>query len=314
MTNKNETKKANNTDGNRPNTRSSLLSSGCIGAFYTMKGFFLKVKPAYTIDKVVFSFVQKGKSGEGFDIYVDIDKFDLLCDYILSRELTRLLKDSNHEHSAWEYRTGIDGSKVINIFQGNSGIVIHGFDGKKKVNANVPVAYEELMITAKWHRRIFSVYSDKMIQFCLQAMENHSKYYKNQDEDTDSASGSSLHSATSSNPESTDNVNKCSPSNNKQTISTPIANEAFITIKTSTAIKEYGANKNLCFMGYTQHNKELIFVIPFENIPHFNQLNWQKFYAAGKNSADILVNVGYVPYKNKFLVTDINAFDAMSKS
>ncbi len=311
-----------NSKTQRPNSRSALLKSGCIGAFYTLNGYFLKVKPAYKIDKVIFSFVQKGKSGEGFDIYVDIDKFDLLCDSILSKDFGKLLPESNQEHPAWKYVTGNNGSKSLTIFKGNHGIVIHGYDGQKKRNASVPVYYTDLQITAKWHRRIFSKYSEKLILFCMQAMEDKSKYFNTQSENPEPVEDSRKTPADDHHVNSTEQHKKASAqAANIQGSSTTGANsrnagngkpakganEIFIKIKTSTTIQEYGNHKNLCFMGYTQRNKELVFIVTPDNISHFDQANWKAFYNAAKKSTDIIVNIGYVPYKDKLLVTSIAA-------
>lgn len=132
-----------------------LLSESCIAAFYTMSGYFVKVYPALNIDKVKFSFVEKGKQGSGFDIYVDVEKFLLLTIDILSGAFfRRLAEDKGDFPQAWTYVTGENGAKNLAIGAGKKGIVIQGRvkneDKSKAKSAFVPVgSYADLRTMAE---------------------------------------------------------------------------------------------------------------------------------------------------------------------
>lgn len=122
------------------------LKESCIGAFYTQKGYFCKIAPAFDIDKVKFAFVELGKAGAGFDIYVDVMDFILLVEDILSFRLAKRIEvDEGQYPSAWVYKTGENGEKSIAIGKGQKGVVIQGRNSEKKANAFVPVgSYDEL--------------------------------------------------------------------------------------------------------------------------------------------------------------------------
>ena len=304
-------------ENKRPNSRSSLLKSGCYAACYTQNGFFVKVKPALTIDKVVFSFVKKGTSGSGFDIYVNIDKFDLLCDDILSRELLRNLQGSSLEAPAWEEVTGEKGSKTLKLFQGKSGIVINGYVKDKNQAANVPVKYNDLRTIAKWHRRISNIYFDKMAQVCINTMVSNSRYFEQNDDDEDEdlpganesteVKGQDSKERQSSQPANTkDNTpaESAKPGSDEKTTN---PNEVFVIIKTSTVVKEFGSHKNFCFKGITKNGKELTFIVALSNIPTIGEKKWNAFYDHTKVHEGFICNIGYVKCQDRLLVTNIES-------
>lgn len=125
----------------------AMLEQGCIAECYTLNGYFVKVYPCFEIDKVKFSFVMKGKKGEGFDIYVDTDDFSLLCDDIESfRMAQKISKDAGQYPGAWKYTTGENGALSVAIGKSQKGgIVVQGRNGNTKVNAFVPLTgYNDL--------------------------------------------------------------------------------------------------------------------------------------------------------------------------
>ena len=134
-----------------------MLSTGCIGEFYTLNGYFFKVYPCFEIDKVKFSFVEKGKNGTGFDIYVGTDDFSLLCDDILKGYMSRKIAEDNGRYpSAWKYITGENAAKELAIGKSQKGgIVVQGRDKTGNKNAFVPIqSYDDLRILAKWYNMV----------------------------------------------------------------------------------------------------------------------------------------------------------------
>lgn len=151
---------------------------GVIAAFYTLNGWFVKIKQAYAIEKVCFSFVKKGEKGAGFDIYVNIDVFDNLCDEILSGEFAqKLAADHGAYPAAFKYVCGQNGANELSIGRGKSQpIVIQGRNKSKKYNAFVGILdYGELKTMAKWFRRTSETYFKEMSDLVINAVMHKSK-------------------------------------------------------------------------------------------------------------------------------------------
>lgn len=152
---------------------------GNICCFYADKSF-LKVKQAFGIDRICFSFVKKGTKGSGQNIYMTIDEFDLLCDSILSLNLFKKISAEKQKNAqfpgAYVYVTGKDGTKKICIGAGKSNaadaVCIQGVgpakDGKKD-NIFVGTTYKELVIMARWWNRISKPYYDDMVNMIYSA-------------------------------------------------------------------------------------------------------------------------------------------------
>lgn len=124
------------------NSISEMLKIGCIEQDYTLNGYFVRVYPAFSIDKVRFSFVKRNTGGkEAFDIYVDTWIFQNLCDEILSGAFARkLAKDKGDYPTAFQYTTGENASKHLAIGAGKAGLVISGrVTGEHPQNALVKV-------------------------------------------------------------------------------------------------------------------------------------------------------------------------------
>lgn len=300
-----------------PNSRTSLLKNCCYAAFYTLKGYFVKVKPALTIDKVVFSFVKKGTSGKGFDIYVDVDKFDLLCDSILSKELTKFLPGSSLEKPAWDYTTGDKGNKTLKIFQGNSGIIINGHISDTKQAGNVPVNYDDLRILAKWHRKISARYYDQLVETCINAMIDNAKFFENQDgEETQVAPDTNTSIVNAQQPKAGQGTKDAAGNKNKTNGKTgdekspKNPNEIFVMIRTTTNVMEYGKCGNYCFKGVNKKSKELVFIITPDSINAIGSNKWNVFYESTKKASGFYFNIGYVTCKDKLLVTSIESVAA----
>lgn len=164
------------------------LEDGCIAEFYTLNGFFCKVRPTLCIDKVKFSFVKKGSAGEeSTDIYVNTDNFDELCDEILSRRLEEKIAEQKGQYpDAWQYVTGDNGCKTLAIGKGSSQpIVIQGRETEKKgentvnkVNAFVGIAsYNDLVPMAKWWRRASEKYYSELSEVLITGMNKNASFH-----------------------------------------------------------------------------------------------------------------------------------------
>ncbi len=148
------------------------INEGLLGACYTQKGWFVKIKPCLSIDKIKFAFVKMNSKGSGFDVYCDIPKFDLLCDDILAFRLERKIEQEkalqvsdpkNHQNpTSWVHKTGEKASKFVRIGAGKSGVLIQGGKaGEDNQFANVPCAYDDLRIIAKWFKRVSARWFDE---------------------------------------------------------------------------------------------------------------------------------------------------------
>ena len=151
---------------------------GQIAAWDTLNGWFCTLTPAYNIDKIRVDFVKKGTNAKNsFSIYVDMDRFDILCDDILSmRFKEKLNQDNKHDYpEAWRYVTGEDGSKELRIGFGRKNICIQGSDKKKEGCFGVVgiPSYDDLRIMAKDFRRTSAQAYAEKTRKCLEAAEGH---------------------------------------------------------------------------------------------------------------------------------------------
>lgn len=158
----------------------SFLADGCLAAFYTLDSWFVKIYPVLSIDKVKFSFAEKGKKGKGFDVYVDTPVFLLLCRDILSGRLWKLIEaDKSDYPSAWNYRTGQNGTKELHLGKGKRGVVLQGrYNGGDEGGkcGFIPLSCEDLRIMAELFLMVTGVtpvegYWKDLRDLCLKGME-----------------------------------------------------------------------------------------------------------------------------------------------
>ncbi len=119
----------------------------------------LKVYPAYGIDKLKFSFIEKGASGKGksFDIYMECLRdgaqcFDNWAYDILHGRFERILnaeKQAGEKYpKSYKYTTGETAEKAIGIMNSTIGgycvnASVPGEDGKM-IFCNIPVSFHDL--------------------------------------------------------------------------------------------------------------------------------------------------------------------------
>lgn len=153
----------------RKSLRKKYAEEGCLNAAFTLNGWFLKIKPAYDIDKIIFCFVQKGTSGKNsFNVYLDVDIFDLWMEDVSNFRMKKIIETehNNGEKYPKEYKavTGENGSFTVGICASDktSGMFVINGSGKHKENgtftgnilrAFVPVDYNWLRITSKYYKR-----------------------------------------------------------------------------------------------------------------------------------------------------------------
>lgn len=117
------------------------------------KSWGLIVRPWFSADKLVFSFIEKGKNGAGFDIFIDCQKdgaqcfdnwaYDILHDRRLEYILANEKKQGQKYPAHYKYVTGESGNKSIGIANANNGgYIINGM--VDKTYANVMVGYHDL--------------------------------------------------------------------------------------------------------------------------------------------------------------------------
>lgn len=121
---------------------------------YTLNSFFVTLSPWFEGDSMVVSFVKKGTKGkDNVTVYVSLKKFEKLVAGIRDGSFLETLKkdDKNDTPGAWSYRTGNNGSKLVSIGlgkvnskTGKRSVCIHGYDAAKKLNADVPITWEDL--------------------------------------------------------------------------------------------------------------------------------------------------------------------------
>ena len=165
-------------EGRKESRRRSMAKNGCLIEVFTQKSF-LKVYPCFGIDRVKFSFADIGTKGKGFDIYIELDDFDLLCDDILDRTLQRKLLSEkatpeNKYPCSWQYVTGNNAEKNIRISKGmKSEVNIHGKVGKEM--KNIPMSYDTLRTMAKYFRRVAAGHFEMLTKLTLEGIDSNAK-------------------------------------------------------------------------------------------------------------------------------------------
>lgn len=182
--------------------KSYIFSNAEKGAFCTLWGekWGVSVYPAYGIDKIHFSFIEKGSEGKGksFDIYMDTIRdglgcFDNWAEDILDGTMFRILKaekDAGEKYPKYyKYNTGAKAEKSVGIMcSSKSGMyVLNAGPGVDNIHANVVIGRNDLIRLA---RRFRSTYAGRMAQLDALMMNtiqnNEKKYGKKAQEPTSS--------------------------------------------------------------------------------------------------------------------------------
>lgn len=185
-----------------------MAQDGVLNSQYTKNSWFVKVKAAYSIERVCFSFVMKGQNGSGFDIYVDMFLFDLWADDILNGTFARIIdaeaKAGEEYPKHYKFVTGNSGQKSVGfaVSKNGNGFVVNGTiikDGEsKKTFANIPVDYNWLRILAKNFKRTSQAHFDELAKITVEASN---KFHGNLDASDEATNSVPEENATGNSPD-----------------------------------------------------------------------------------------------------------------
>lgn len=308
--------------------RVNCAENGLIAEQYTQNGWFVKIKPIFSLDKnnefaynrptVLFSFVEKGKNGFGFDVYVDMDVFDLWADDVLDVSKT-FKKTIETEAQAGEkypvtykYVTGSNGEKSVGFCKSTikgAFATVNGCTVKdgKKVFANVPVDYNWLRICMKWYRRVTAPYFAMMAEVTRKNLV--SEWYKPKKEDTEEFSSLMPQETNIEAAGSPQQAPREQKSENRPIENLKSENEAntksdyqSIEVVTSTLIQSYGKKGNFCFKAFTKNNKELVFIVMPNEVDTNNVSVWEDFKKKAAVATNLKTTLRYISVNDKNLV------------
>lgn len=250
--------------------------------FYGSKAF-VKIKQCLEIDKMCFSFVnsQEGKTKEHIDCYMKAEEFGLLAIDIKNGTLIRKLeeekrKGAQYPNPVWTSPMGgatINGNAVSRYFdiapasiQGydvvftakvfpaetnSTGVYIPVKGAKATLILRIPGTITDLrMIQYKWSWLEKDYMSKK---YNLDSMKA-----KNTNQQTKPSTGPATSSSSGSN--NSENI----PTGNDS--STNSVKENFVELRSLTPVVGYGKRGYKCLKAITKNNKEMILVIPPENL------------------------------------------------
>lgn len=84
----------NMSENEKKSKRRIYAEEGLLNAAFTLNGWFVKLKPAYAIDKMVFCFVKKNtKAAQSFNVYMDLDDFDIWMSDIENFRMKRIIDE-----------------------------------------------------------------------------------------------------------------------------------------------------------------------------------------------------------------------------
>lgn len=278
---------------------------GILGAQYTLNGWFVKIKPLFSMDgknkfaknkpSVIFSFVQKGTQGSGFDIYMDIDIFDNWADDVLDvtktfKKVIEAEKAAGEKYpKAYLYKTGDNGQKsvgfcpstVTGAFCTVNGSTVS--DNGKKVYANIPVDYDWMRTVCKKFKRITKPYFEMMAKVTY---ENSLVNYKREEQEAA--------------PVPASNQTETAPKRQSEPIDDP--NLKTIEIQTTDLLKSYGTKGNYWVPAADIKNKTYNFVFKKDDMECV--AIWQAFKASAEKGR-VRVILKYLQIETACYVKDI---------
>jgi len=253
----------------------------------------LIVRPAYDIDKLKFSFIEKGTEGKGksFDIYVECLKFGASCfddwayDILNDRRLEKILAKEKQEGQKYpvyyKYVTGENGEKSVGIANSTKGdgYCINACGGDKTY-ANVPVSFHDLRKMAEAYKRSYRkrvAYLDQLREEAEEeANRQRMKYSK---KETDSRSNGPAPAASK---EETRSAEKSSTEASKP--ESPKAEQAPAPEKKPVVQVDFKAkgklekkNKRYEIPAVTEDGEEVLVRFMFEQVSKTDPTYWEPF-------------------------------------
>lgn len=171
-------------DDERESKRKKMAKDGVLHEQYTLDGWFVKVKPRYSIDQVLFSFVKKGTHAEqSFDVYMDIDTMRVWMEDVKSGEFSRTIcaeKAAGVKYpKAYSYQTGKNGSLTVGFGVSSTAFcVISGSfvnPNGKKIYANIPADRTWMYTLANY---FLETSREKFSAVCKETVDNSESYWK----------------------------------------------------------------------------------------------------------------------------------------
>lgn len=273
--NQNNNQNGNESSNEKISLRQKHAEEGCLNAAFTEKGWFVKIKPAYAIDKVVFCFVKKGSSGkDSFNVYLDLDVFDLWMDDVQSFRLTKIIANEVQQGQTYPayYKsvTGENGSYMVGICASSKtpGMYVINGSGKHKENgkqvgntlkAFVPVSYDWLRITAKYYQRTCASRFSNLANTILKESQAHHNpaegivsgetFSESEDAKTNDTTSATSASSVSA-KEASDKDAKTAPTSTESSTSASASASTDNSKKTSSDTASSGEKKpvaNICY-------------------------------------------------------------------
>lgn len=162
----------------------------------------IKIYPAYGIDKLKFSFIEKGASGKGksFDIYMECLRdgaqcFDNWAYDILHGRMERILaneKQAGEKYpKTFKYTTGENAEKSLGIMNSTNGgycinASVPGSDNKK-IFCNIPISFHDLRHIAERYMISYQKRKDELEQIREKAAKEQANWRNSQDNATSNA-------------------------------------------------------------------------------------------------------------------------------
>lgn len=267
---------------------------GILGSAYTEDKWFVKLKPILSLDgknefaknrpSILFAFVEKGKQGNGFDIYVDIDRFDNWADDVLSvnerfKKIIEMERQNKVQYpTTYKYITGSNGEKSVGFAPANKGFaVINGMTIKdgKKVYANIPVDYDWIKTVFKKYRRVSRAYLEMLAQQTLKNSVAQWKKPQNENDMQEPEPGTTKVSV------SENSLSESVPEKEEPPVSEPSYASQKLTVKNTTPLKKLNNGGGFALQGKINGNgetKNIIFLN--DSINKMEPGKWENFSKA----------------------------------
>ena len=282
----------------------------------------LKVYPAYSIDKLKFSFIQKGAAGKGksFDIYMECMKdgaqcFDNWAYDILHGRFERTMQAEAQAGEKYpkfyNYATGESAEKSVGIMNSTRGgyCINASVPGEKGKNyCLIPISYHDLRHLAERYLVSYKVRKDELEQLRCESARNWNKdndadIQNNISETQNAVPAQKEAPKTAPAPEKvSENVQNNEPAKKEKKPTPPTTS---IELKTASTLTDTGKG-DMSLKAFDKKNNELTFVFPKEywESQKYGKVGDQFKAKAGEKSG-IMVTLHFFVYNKKNYVAKI---------